>query len=195
MESLEISRIKTHLMLISVFCLFISCDHSLKDILIKEEIVTQVVNGVVLMDNNPLNGTVVSFYSNGNMQSSTTYSGGKKNGIEKTWHSNGTLSTRRFFENGIKVGNHQGWWNDHQLKFNYSFNKQGQYHGKVEEWFSTGQKYKTFHFKNGKENGSQKLWKLDGTIKANFEVINGERFGLIGLKKCYTVTNNSIELE
>ena len=39
------------------------------------------------------------------------------------------------------------------------------------------------------------MWKDDGTIKANYEVVNGERFGLIGLKKCYTVTVNEDEVK
>ena len=34
------------------------------------------------------------------------------------------------------------------------------------------------------------LWDLNGNIKANYEVINGERYGLIGLKKCFTVFDN-----
>ena len=45
-----------------------------------------------------------------------------------------------------------------------------------------------FNYKKGKESGSQRLWKTDGSIKANYDVVNGERFGLIGLKKCYQVT-------
>ena len=34
------------------------------------------------------------------------------------------------------------------------------------------------------------IWDLDGNIKANYEVINGERYGLIGLKKCFTISDN-----
>jgi antitoxin component YwqK of YwqJK toxin-antitoxin module len=52
-----------------------------------------------------------------------------------------------------------------------------------------------FNYKNGKETGSQRLWKPDGSIKANYEVVNGERFGLIGLKKCYTVTVDKNEIK
>ena len=68
------------------------------------------------------------------------------------------------------------------------------YHGNVKEWYSNGQLYRDFNFNNGKEVGSQKLWKLDGTIKANYEVVKGERFGLIGLKKCYQVSVGSDEI-
>ena len=39
------------------------------------------------------------------------------------------------------------------------------------------------------------MWKYDGTIQANYEVVNRDRFGLIGLKKCYTVTVNKDEIE
>ena len=46
----------------------------------------------------------------------------------------------------------------------------------------------SFNYINGKEAGKQLLLKSNGNIKANYEVVNGERFGLIGLKKCYTVT-------
>ena len=50
----------------------------------------------------------------------------------------------------------------------------------------------SFHYKNGKEVGSQRLWKADGSIKANYEVVGGERFGLIGLKKCYNMDISEI---
>ena len=43
--------------------------------------------------------------------------------------------------------------------------------------------FRDFNYINSKETGSQKLWYETGKIKANYEVINGERFGLIGLKK------------
>ena len=69
----------------------------------------------------------------------------------------------------------------------YVFDNNGRYNGKVEEWYVNGQKLREFNYTEGLENGKQKLWDLDGNIKANYEVINGERYGLIGLKKCFTV--------
>ena len=57
----------------------------------------------------------------------------------------------------------------------------------MEEWYRNGQKAKEFHFTNGKEEGSQKMWESNGKLRANFITKNGERYGLIGLKKCYSV--------
>jgi antitoxin component YwqK of YwqJK toxin-antitoxin module len=47
---------------------------------------------------------------------------------------------------------------------------------------------------NGKEEGTQKAFKSDGRIKANYTVINGERFGLIGMKRCFTVDNEESQI-
>ena len=34
-----------------------------------------------------------------------------------------------------------------------------------------------------------------GAIKANYIVVNEERYGLIGLKKCYSVTSDKNEIQ
>ena len=75
------------------------------------------------------------------------------------------------------------------------FNEKGEFHGVVKEWYKSGQIFRDFNYAEGKELGSQRMWKNDGTLKANYEVVNGERFGLIGLKKCYTVTVDSVEVK
>ena len=79
--------------------------------------------------------------------------------------------------------------------FEYHFNKKGEFHGIVKEWYKSGQIFRDFNYFAGKELGRQRMWKYDGTIKANYEVVNRDRFGLIGLKKCYTVTVNKDEIE
>ena len=96
----------------------------------------------------------------------------------------------RQYYNGVKVGLHRGWWENKNLKYRYFFSNNGKYNGKVEEGYVNGQKLKEFNYSKGLEKGKQKLWDLDGNIKANYEVINGERYGLIGLKKCFTISDN-----
>lgn len=141
-------------------------------------------NGTLNYKGMVFNGILSSFYDNGNKRSEVHYSWGRKNGKEILWYPEGTLEASRVYSKGNKVGTHKGWWPNGRLKFEYQFNRSGQYNGAVTEWYISGQKYMAFHYIDGKEVGSQKLWQEDGRIKANYEVKNGERFGLIGLKKC-----------
>ena len=114
-----------------------------------------------------------------------------KNGSEKNLYNNGNIKMDRSYLNGIKTGIHKGWWKNKKLKYRYEFDNKGRYEGNVEEWYENGQKLKKFNFTMGRENGKQMLWDLNGNVKANYEVINGERYGLIGLKKCFTVAQNN----
>lgn len=148
-------------------------------------------NGVLLYNDKPFSGKLVSYFNNNQLQFQTQYVNGKKEGTEQHWFNNGSLAQERFYTKGKKTGIHRGFWNNGNLKFVYHFNNKGAYNGSVKEWFKQGQLYKAFNYTNGKENGKQRLWEIDGSVRANYEVVNGERFGLIGLKKCYTVTEGS----
>ncbi|MEP5340414.1 MAG: hypothetical protein ABJL44_06055 [Algibacter sp.] len=150
-----------------------------------------LVNGVLELNKVPFSGRLISNFFNGNLKSEMFYKDGKKNGSEKYWLENGDLAQERFYTNGLKTGIHSAWWNLETPKFVYHFNNQGEFDGEVKEWYRSGQLYMHFNYKKGKESGSQRLWKIDGSVKANYEVVNGERFGLIGLKKCYQVTTGS----
>ena len=147
----------------------------------------ELVNGILELKKNPFTGILISHFSNNALRSEVFYTDGKKDGSEKQWFENGKLSQERFYKKGLKSGIHSGFWNSEQLKFKYYFNDRGEYNGEVKEWYRTGQLYMSFNYENGKEKGSQRLWKVDGSIKANYEVVKGERFGLIGLKKCSNV--------
>ncbi len=155
----------------------------------------QLDNGVLLYKGIPFTGNLHTYYVGKNLKSDIEYDAGRKQGYEKHWFENGSKSMERYYIKGIKSGVHKAWWNDTILKFEYHFNEKGEYHGMVREWYETKQLYRDFNYVKGKEVGSQRLWKADGTIKANYEVVRGERFGLIGLKKCYTVTTNSNEIK
>lgn len=152
-------------------------------------------NGVLYHQEAMFNGVLVSYFENGNLKSRVPYKNGRKNGREEQWYANGNQAIERFYEQGVKVDIHQGWYTNGQQQFEYHFDQEGRYHGLHKEWYQTGQLAKNFNFTNGKEDGHQRLWKPDGSIKANFKVRNSERFGLIGLKKCNTVTANSQALK
>lgn len=152
-------------------------------------------NGILFYKENPFKGTLVSYYEVEKLKSQVEYIDGKKHGSEKQWYANGDKLIERFYKEGFKTDIHKSWWEDGTQKFEYHFNKKGEFHGFVKEWYKSGQIFRDFNYVAGKELGSQRLWKDNGSIKANYEVVNGERFGLIGLKKCYTVTVNEDEIE
>lgn len=148
----------------------------------------KLVNGVLNYNDTPFSGALVSYFNETNLKSKIQYRNGRKDGFEKRWNNNDVLIEERFYIKGNKSGIHKGWWGYNNPKFEYVFNNRGMYNGNVKEWYENGQLYRSFNYEEGKEVGSQRLWKIDGTIKANYEVVNGERFGLIGLKKCFQVT-------
>ena len=153
-----------------------------------------LVNGVLMHGNIPFTGLLESYYNSGKIKSRTNYSTGRKEGLEKEWYQNDSVFSERFYNKGIKIGVHKAWWHNGNPKFIYHFNSKGEYHGNIKEWYETGSILKDFNYVNRNEVGSQKVWYETGKIKANYEVINGERFGLIGLKKCYQVSVGSEEV-
>lgn len=150
-------------------------------------------NGVLFYNDIAFSGMLVSYYSEDVLRSEIQYEKGKKHGFEKQWYPNGQKIIERYYAEGVKTGIHKAWWESGDKKFEYHFNEKGEFHGLVKEWYKSSQLFRAFNYVNGKEVGSQKLYKNDGTIKANYEVVNGERFGLIGLKKCYSLTVDSDE--
>ncbi|MEW4924767.1 hypothetical protein [Algibacter sp. 2305UL17-15] len=152
-------------------------------------------NGILFYDEVPFKGILVSYYDPENLKSKIEYADGKKHGLETQWYRNGDKMIERFYREGFKTGIHKSWWQDGTQKFEYHFNEKGEFHGIVKEWYKNAQIFRDFNYVDGKELGSQRMWKNDGTIKANYEVVNGERFGLIGLKKCYTVKENEDEIK
>jgi len=151
-------------------------------------------NGILYDGIEPFTGHLFNKYPSGKKRSEISYVNGRKDGFERQWYEDGSMAVERFYSEGTKIGLHRSWWENGQTKFEYHFNDAGEYNGEVVEWYASGQIYKAFHFVDGKEAGSQRLWREDGRIKANYEVVSGERFGLIGLKKCYTVNENSNEV-
>lgn len=152
-------------------------------------------NGILYYHEDRFTGNLVSYYTHKGLKTDIEYKNGKKHGYEKQWDNNSNIIIERYYTNGKKVGLHKGWWNNGNIKFLYEFNAKGQYHGAVKEWYESGQMYRDFNYQEGQEVGRQRLWKADGRIKSNYDVVNGERFGLIGLKMCYQVTVDSDEIK
>lgn len=158
-----------------------SC-HSNKEGIIAEVSDTTLINGVLFYKDAPFTGNLQSYYRDKILKSDIQYLKGKKQGSEIHWQDSGQKIVERYYHEGMKSGVHKSWWKNGNLKFEYHFNTKGEYQGSVKEWYKTGQIFKDFNYVNGKEVGKQRLWKINGAIRANYEVVNGERFGLIGLK-------------
>ena len=141
--------------------------------------------GSVFYKNKTFNGYLVK-YEKTKLISKAEYIEGMRSGEAVQYYNNGTLKERRFYIDNKKQGNHQGWWDSGQLKFNYHF-KDGLHEGSAQEWFHDGSPFRFFNYKNGKEEGAQKMWEGNGSIRANYVVVEGRRFGLIGLKNCKSV--------
>lgn len=159
-------------------------------VLFEENMQLQIVNGVLYYNNAPFNGIIKSFNAVNQTKNSANYVSGKKEGAERKLYINDSLAELRFYKRGLKVGIHKSWRENGQQKFEYPYNEVGVYHGAIREWYPNGQLVREFNYENGKESGTQKMWLANGNIRANYTVINGERFGLIGLKKCYSVKTN-----
>ncbi|MFT6828546.1 MAG: antitoxin component YwqK of YwqJK toxin-antitoxin module [Roseivirga sp.] len=147
---------------------------------------------VLLFENLPFNGYLVSYSEQGKLISKAGYINGKREGKAEQFTENGNLLERRFYASNKKVGFHEAWWPNEQKKFEYTF-VDGLHHGEYKEWQINGTPYKVFHYVMGFEDGSQKMWDSDGSIRANYVVRNGHRYGLVGLKNCKSVESNDGE--
>ena len=150
-------------------------------------------NRIQKLDGRPYSGWIVSYHPSGQLQQKTGYLNGRKEGTSTAWYSNGSLQFQRFYHAGEKEGRHLGWWPKGQKKFDYLF-KDGVHHGELKVWYDNGQLFKYYHFESGHESGSQRRWHANGKVLANYVVVDGRRFGLIGLKKCRPVKNKEVAL-
>ncbi|WP_346883615.1 hypothetical protein [uncultured Algibacter sp.] len=177
-----------------LFSVFTGCNDT-EDLILHMSAENYVLNnGILEFEEKSFSGKLVCHFPNGQIKYESLYKNGKKEGHERHWLDDGTLVEERFYTNGLKTGVHRAWWTANEPKFEYHFNNKGEFNGLVKEWYKSGLPYQDFNYVNGKEVGSQRMWKPNGKLKTNYMVVNGERFGLIGIKKCYTVTIDKDEI-
>tara|TARA_R110001592_G_scaffold139837_2_gene360264 strand:+ start:1655 stop:2251 length:597 start_codon:yes stop_codon:yes gene_type:complete len=145
---------------------------------------------LMLLDDKPFSGHLVSYHSNGQLESENTYFEGLREGKSSQFYSDGSFKEERWYNENQKTGTHYGWWPNGNMKFEFHF-VDGLHHGEAKEWQIDGQPYKFFTYTMGQEDGSQKMWESDGSIRANYVVKDGHRYGLIGLKNCKSVDNET----
>ncbi len=187
------------IIILQILCIITACNFEKEEIISEKSVVIPtteknlsnvnftVINGVLFFHKTPYSGIINEYYSDKKLKTKSQYFEGRREGYYKGWYTNGNKWFERTYKKGIKRGIHLGWYENEVKMFVYHFNKNGEYHGEIKEWYSNKQLLKVFNYVDGKEEGSQKMWQENGKIRANFVVKNGERFGLIGLKKCYSV--------
>ncbi|SEB43303.1 hypothetical protein SAMN04489761_0683 [Tenacibaculum sp. MAR_2009_124] len=154
-----------------------------------------LINGVLFFQNEKFSGKLSSYDPVNFTSNLIEYCDGKKNGKEIKKYNTNELAEERFYKEGVKTGVHRGWWENGNQKFEYHFNASGEYHGIVKNWYKTGKMFKFFNYRDGREEGSQKMWQSNGKIRANFVTKKGERYGVIGLKKCYTLNSKDESIQ
>jgi hypothetical protein len=131
----------------------------------------------------PYSGKAISLFANGDTAVYKEFWNGLQEGITRRWHPNQQMAEDRFYIAGKKEGRHRAWWPDGKPQFEFQVHEDA-YEGELKEWNSKGLLIRQFHYQNGQEQGSQRLWWDDSTVRANYEIRNGKKYGLIGVKLC-----------
>lgn len=118
--------------------------------------------GIYYFKGKPYSGVMEEHDASKNLIGVSEFADGKKNGVSKYYWPNGTLKFEANYKNGF-------------------------YHGSVKRYFENGKLLSWFNYDNGYESGRQQMWKSDGRIKVNYEVIDGRKYGLTGVKNCVNV--------
>ncbi len=115
-----------------------------------------------------------------------SFEGSVYTGIVEEYDDAGRLISEIKLVDGKKEGLSKFYWPDGKLKCEANY-QNGIYHGSVVRYFENGNLFSSFNYDQGQESGKQQMWKSDGRIKVNYEVINGRKYGLTGVKNCINV--------
>lgn len=153
-------RSRNNLLFLSLIFL-VSCSGRPERITMSDENLIKK-KGVYYFKDEPYSGILEEYDASKNLIGESELVDGKKNGVSKYY------------------------WPNRTLKFEANY-KNGFYHGSVKRYFENGELLSWFNYDNGHESGKQQMWKSDGRIKVNYEVIDGRKYGLTGVKNCVNV--------
>ncbi|MFY0601862.1 MAG: toxin-antitoxin system YwqK family antitoxin [Cyclobacteriaceae bacterium] len=136
-------------------------------------------------------GYLQSYYTDGSLQSKSSFYMGKLEGDKIHFYPNGDTAQIRPYHDGKKHGKHLAWYKNRQLKFEYYF-VEGLSEGNHWTWYENGNLNMDMNFKDGRELGSQKVYRMDGKLRTNYvRRENGRKYGLVGLKRCAKIDSES----
>ena len=137
----------------------------------------------VFFNNKLFSGKLFSLYENGDTALIECFWNGLQEGVTKKWYPHQQIAEYRSYIAGKKEGLQKTWWPNGNPKFEFIASNDA-YEGVLKEWNEKGFMIKLFHYSKGQELGSQRLWWDDSTVRANYEIRNGKKYGLIGIKLC-----------
>lgn len=189
-------RLQINLLLLSFSLMLWSCHapvspvHSTYKLLNKEYSSLTMVNGLIMDNDKPFNGTLFTLFP-GTIDTAelASYKEGKEHGEWRKFYSTKRLKEKRYFENGRKTGEYIAWWQNGQKQLDYFF-VTDEYEGTCKEWNEAGMLNKIMNYKKGHEEGQQQWWYDNGKIRTNYIIKNGRRFGLLGTKNCINVSDS-----
>ncbi len=123
-----------------------------------------------------LEGRHTSFYPNGGVERSATYSAGRLNGPYKAYHPNGKLSAEGYYLEGAKQGLWKEYYEDGKQKSEMEF-KQEAANGPSKSWHANGQLAAKGGWHEGKKSGTWETFTENGTRLSLSNYQNGLMVG------------------
>jgi hypothetical protein len=146
--------------------------------------------GVLLFEGAPFTGRQEKRAANDRVVGLTNYLDGRAEGWSLSWFESGKIRERRFWKAGRKHDIHLGWWENGEPRLELRF-VDGEFEGVCREWHVSGQLASMRSYRGGMEDGPQQSWAADGSLVANYVVRGGRRYGTIGSRPCFTVTDGA----
>jgi len=115
-------------------------------------------------DQNNVEGSFTTYYTNGQTQQKGTYINGKLSGRLTTWYENGQIHENCTFKNDQPDGKQSSWYKNGQICDQYKI-KNDHYVGKFRSWYENGNKASECCFQNGKRYNDWTMWYENGQKK------------------------------
>lgn len=88
-------------------------------------------DNLVYFNNSPYSGSILAYYSSGQLKASTQYLNGLKHGATKAWFENGQIQQDKQYQEGQPIGTQKSWDQNGIPITNYSIQKNGKKEGLV----------------------------------------------------------------
>ena len=124
-------------------------------------------------EDEPFDGVLVDYFSNGTKQLSVEVRSGKPHGLSQGWYENGQLEVKEHFVKGVSHGPRTRWHNNGTKKSEAEI-VDGQVEGTFTRWHANGTKSAEAKMLHGVPHGVSQAWYASGTLKSRVVMNKGE---------------------